>query len=108
MSAKRTREDLSEAFGRRVRLMRSAAERFDAGEEDAGFEMAVHLRVLLHDTSQSHSILAQLGVKAGLRRPRRPDPGRVRSVVGSRGANLTRVRTASVVHQDAMMPLCRR
>lgn len=63
MSAKRTREDLTEAFRRRMRLMRSAEERFDAGDEDAGYDLAVHLRVLLHDTSQSHSILAQLGVK---------------------------------------------
>ena len=45
-------------------LERSAAS-FDAGYEGEAKELAVSLRVLLHDTQQSHSLLGQLGRREG-------------------------------------------
>lgn len=47
-------------------LLRNAAERYDAGSEVEAKNIAVRLRVLLHDTKSSHSLLAQLGVKERL------------------------------------------
>lgn len=46
-------------------LERSSAS-FDAGNEDEGERLALHARVLLHDTNHSHSLLGQLGVKTAL------------------------------------------
>jgi hypothetical protein len=47
-------------------LLRNAAERYDAGSEVEAKNIAVRLRVLLHDTRRSHSLLAQLDVKERL------------------------------------------
>jgi hypothetical protein len=41
-------------------------ERYDAGSEVEAKNIAVRLRVLLHDTDRSHSLLSQLGVKESL------------------------------------------
>lgn len=46
-------------------LERSSAS-FDEGNEDEGERLALATRVLLHDTSHSHSLLGQLGVKGAL------------------------------------------
>jgi hypothetical protein len=76
MKPRRTPHDLADAFRLRVRLLRSAASAFDAGDEDQGYMLAVHLRTLLHDPnrprpSKPHapSLLAQLGEKERLRFP---------------------------------------
>jgi hypothetical protein len=73
---RRTPEDLTEAFRRRVRLLRSAASGFDAGDEDQGYILAIHLRLLLHDPDvprpgrpHAPSLLEQLGEKDRLRFP---------------------------------------
>jgi len=47
-------------------LERSCAS-FDTGNEDEGEQLAHRVRLLLHDTDHSHSLLGQLGVKAALR-----------------------------------------
>lgn len=46
-------------------LQRSSAS-FDEGDEDEGERLALATRLLLHDTSRSHSLLGQLGVKSAL------------------------------------------
>jgi hypothetical protein len=43
-----------------------AAKAFDAGEEVAAKSLATSLRLLLHDTRNSISLLTHLGVKAQL------------------------------------------
>src|SRR4029450_11005057 len=48
-------------------FLRSSADAFDNGFEDEALRMAVALRVLLHDTESSHSLLSQLGAKDELR-----------------------------------------
>ena len=47
-------------------LERSAAA-YDAGDRDEALRMSVPLRVLLHDTNKSHSLLRQLNVKRTVR-----------------------------------------
>lgn len=50
-----------------VSFLRVSAQSFDAGFEAEAKRLAVTLRVLLHDTQTSHSLLTQLGVKSQLR-----------------------------------------
>jgi len=47
-----------------VRFMRRSAEHFDNGDEGEAKRLATHIRVLVHDTPQSHSLLGLLGVKS--------------------------------------------
>lgn len=61
--AERTREDLVEDFRRAMRRLRSASERFDGGDDDAGYDLAGLLRMLVHDIGASTSILGHMGVK---------------------------------------------
>lgn len=46
-----------------VRFMRSSVAAFDAGDHAEALRIATSVRVLLHDTSHSRSLLRQLGVK---------------------------------------------
>lgn len=48
-----------------LEFLRRSAEGFDEGFDGEASRMAVTLRVLLHDTKQSHSLLSQMGVLAG-------------------------------------------
>ena len=50
-----------------IGFIRDGGARFDDGSRSYAKQIAVSLRVLLHDTSQSHSLLGQLGLKDGLR-----------------------------------------
>jgi hypothetical protein len=58
--------DLLAALHDQRELLRNAAERYDGGSEAEAKNIAVRLRVLLHDTKNSHSLLTQLGVKERL------------------------------------------
>ncbi len=58
--------ELLGSLGEQRELLRNAAERYDAGSEVEAKNIAVRLRVLLHDTGMSHSLLGQLGVKERL------------------------------------------
>ncbi len=49
-----------------VGFLERSADAFDAGNEDEGERLALHARILLHDTGNSHSVLGQLGVKTTL------------------------------------------
>ncbi len=50
-----------------LQFLARSADTFDAGEEQEAERLAHHLRLLLHDTSKSRSLLAELGVKDDLR-----------------------------------------
>lgn len=62
----RSRPDLMNHLTRQLGLLRRRAASFDAGFEDEALHLALVLRVLLHDTNSSHSLLGQLGVKHAL------------------------------------------
>jgi hypothetical protein len=58
-----TPDDLAEKLRQQVRFLRRSAAVFDGGDEDEALRLASIIRLLLHDTGASHSLLGQLGVK---------------------------------------------
>jgi len=61
-----TRSDLEAHLRKSVARLRAAIAGFDHGDIDQAAVMAVTLRVLLHDTATSKSLLGQLGLLGGL------------------------------------------
>lgn len=58
-----TRADLVEHLRDQIAFLHASAKAFDAGSEGEAKRLATVLRVLLHDTSRSASLLGQLGLK---------------------------------------------
>jgi hypothetical protein len=56
-----TNEELERQFQEQLKFVRRSAEYFDQGEVSEAKRIAVSLRVLLHQTKQSHSLLTQTG-----------------------------------------------
>jgi len=79
-------EDLVEHLRDQVVFLRVSGAAFDEGVEAEAKRLAVTIRVLVHDTGSSHSLLKQLGVKDQLRfvntQPGDPEgvPGLARAV----------------------------
>lgn len=63
----RTYPELLTKLRSQVGFLERSAAHFDEGHDDEGEQLAARARVLLHDTSHSHSVLGQLGVKGALR-----------------------------------------
>lgn len=59
----KSQTDLFEHLAEQVQFMRNSCESFDSGFEGEAVRLAVALRILLHDTAQSSSLLTQLGRK---------------------------------------------
>ena len=59
-----TTEELEAHLKDEVGFLRDACAAFDGGKMSYSKQIAVTLRKLLHDTSASHSLLAQMGLKA--------------------------------------------
>ncbi len=64
---KQTPQELRDHLDAQVGFLDASAKRFDAGHEVEAARLATVIRVLLHDTKASKSLLAQLGVKYTLR-----------------------------------------
>lgn len=62
----RTQEELIAQLRTHVIFLRRSGRLFDDGAEDEALRLAVSIRVLVHDTSSSTSVLKQLGVKTTL------------------------------------------
>jgi hypothetical protein len=62
-----SRQDLIAALREQLAFLEASGESFDAGNEGEAKRLAVVLRVLLHDTANSHSLLGTLGIKDTLR-----------------------------------------
>jgi len=60
---KRTEDELKSELNKQIGYLQRSCADFDKGEESEAPRIAVTLRVLLHDTSASISLLKQLGVK---------------------------------------------
>ncbi|MFE2961817.1 hypothetical protein [Nocardia tengchongensis] len=58
--------DLENDLSEQLRFLVSSATAFDGGELPESKRIAVAIRVLVHDTNNSHSLLAQLGIKTSL------------------------------------------
>ncbi|MGE7434181.1 hypothetical protein [Kitasatospora sp. NPDC001175] len=63
MASQRDRSDLLQLLEENVGFLKASSASFDAGFEAEAKRLAVTMRVLLHDTAQSQSLLGQLGVK---------------------------------------------
>lgn len=59
----RQADELQERLMQQVALLNLSNENFDAGGEIAALNIATTIRVLLHNTSKSHSLFDQLGIK---------------------------------------------
>jgi hypothetical protein len=56
-------QDFKEQFDQQIGFLETSAAAYDAGQEAEAKRLAVNLRVLLHDTRRSVSLLKHLGVK---------------------------------------------
>jgi hypothetical protein len=61
-----TEDELREAVRRQTRFLITSGNLVAGGDYDEAVRLAVSLRVLLHDTGRSHSVLGQLGWKLRL------------------------------------------
>jgi hypothetical protein len=77
--AKQPRDELVSHLREQMGFLRRSAEAFDGGEESEAKRLAAILRLLLHNSKTSNSLLKQLGVQHQLRfldTRRRPEPAR--------------------------------
>ena len=63
----RTRDDLIQDLRDQLSLLRDAAAMFDSGAELSARWLSTCIRILVHDTSTSHSLLGQVDIKEELR-----------------------------------------
>ena len=61
--AEQSREELLQHLTEQLRFLRTSAKLFDQGDRAEAKRLATTMRVLLHDTAKSHSLLGQLGLK---------------------------------------------
>lgn len=62
-----TQSELQTHLEQQLAFVKRSAASYDAGYDDEAKRLAVTIRVLLHDTNNSHSVLHQLGRKETLR-----------------------------------------
>lgn len=60
-----SKEDLQQALREQCDLLQITCETYDLGKEIVAKQLAVILRVLFHQTKQSHSLLGQLNLRSG-------------------------------------------
>lgn len=66
MDFHQTQEELQQHYEEQLRFLRSSSIAYDSGDESEAKRLAVHIRILVHDTHSSHSLLGQLGLKESL------------------------------------------
>lgn len=57
-----SRSDLEDHLKDHIAFLKSSADAYDAGQDGEAKRLAVSIRVLCHDTRNSHSLLGQLGM----------------------------------------------
>jgi len=67
MKVKRSHQDLIEHLKEQQGFLKKSCESYDSGSENEAKRISLCLRMLLHDTSNSKSILSQLGIKEMIR-----------------------------------------
>src|SRR4051812_47474021 len=89
-----SKADLVEQLRIQVDFLERSSVAYDQGFEDEARRLATVVRILVHDTARSKSLLGQLGVKERLRyhdTTARPPAGAI--VFGSSGLAMQRVTT---------------
>jgi hypothetical protein len=90
---KRSRDELLELLAENRHFLERSADAFDSGYEAEAKRLAVVLRVLLHDTQASHSLLGQLGVKDRLNFLDSADPINPKNLLPTPGLVIMRATT---------------
>jgi len=67
MTYLRQKDELNDEFREQVRFLQCSATSFDEGYEGEARRLAAVMRLMLHDTNRSMSLMKQLGVKEQLR-----------------------------------------
>lgn len=67
MSVTQSRRDLVFLLREQIQFLEASAHAYDSGFEGEAKRLAVVLRVLLHDTKSSHSLVGTLGIKDALK-----------------------------------------
>jgi hypothetical protein len=83
--SQRSDSELIAYLGEQVRFLENSAAAFDDGFESEAKRLATTMRVLLHDTVQSHSVLEQLGVKTQIAYRDTADPINPRNLMDTPG-----------------------
>jgi hypothetical protein len=60
-----TSQELHEHLGEQTQFLKASCDAFDQGADAEAKRIATVIRVLVHDTGSSHSLLGQLGMKDG-------------------------------------------
>lgn len=61
-----SREEMQTHLDEQLRFIEASAASYDAGFDGEAKRLALAIRILMHDTHASHSLLGQLGLKTGL------------------------------------------
>jgi hypothetical protein len=59
-------QDFAEQYREQLSFLRSSAASYDVGEQPEAKRLALGIRILLHDTRHSTSLLTHLGIKERL------------------------------------------
>lgn len=57
-----SKEDLNEQLKEQISFIKRSAEAYDKGHPEEAKRIALHVRILIHDTRYSHSLLKQLNI----------------------------------------------
>ena len=95
--------DLQRKLRDQVDLLAALGALFDTGRRVAALPLAVSIRVLVHDTAKSHSLLEQLGMQATLRFPDTAEHVDPRNLLPTSG--LLMMRMTAGVGADWVPPL---
>lgn len=103
---KQTHDDLLRHLCEQIQFLRSSAKSYDEGFEGEAKRLAVTIRLLVHDTKKSKSLLFQLNMKSALRMYSTAHPFYPRNLLPYNGLvmmKLTSTATSSVVVSLTLM-----
>jgi hypothetical protein len=95
---KTPRTDLHEMLKKQVSFLVASSRAFDSGFDEEGLRLAVTIRVLLHDTAASHSLLGQMGYREKMLYFDTAFEYSKRSVGAQSGLAMAKVSTGSAGH----------
>jgi hypothetical protein len=105
MSHTVTSDELKAHLREQVAFLRASAEAFDRGFEGEAKRLATTIRVLVHDTGQSKSLLTQLKIKNSLRYEDTADPINPNNLLPTPGLVIGKVTTGPGGGGDYVAPL---
>jgi hypothetical protein len=105
MKHKVTQDELNAHLREQIAFLRASADAFDRGFEGEAKRLATSVRVLVHDTGVSQSLLTQLKIKSSLRYEDTADPINPNNLLPTPGLVLLRVTTGPNGGGEYVAPL---